>query len=120
MNRLFVAIAAAGYRHAWVILAASVLFLGASPLMLRGLRVDADASRISPSSDTVTRTYRENKAIFGETDLLVLRLVLHETNRQAADAFTDRLAATLAGWKDIGFVETVLPARVAPPMRPCG
>jgi len=48
MTRLFTAIAAAGYRHAWVILAASALFLTASPLMLRGLRVDADASRISP------------------------------------------------------------------------
>ena len=106
MTRLFTAIAAAGYRHAWVILAASALFLTASPLMLRGLRVDADASRISPSSDIVSRAYRENKAVFGETDLLVLRLVLNGTNRQAADAFTDRLAGTLAAWKDIGFVET--------------
>ena len=106
MNRLFAAIATASYRHAWMILAASALFLGASPFLLRGLRLDADASRISPSSDAITRAYRENRRIFGETNLLVLRLVLHGTNREAADTFTDRLASTLAAWEDIRFVET--------------
>ena len=76
-----------------------------APWFLQGLRVEADASRVMPYEDPLALSYRENSALFGEANRLVIELRYGETSMAVVNEFTDRLAETLEAWDDIRYLD---------------
>ena len=87
-----------------MITAAAAILLCA-PWLLEGLRVEADASKVIPYEDSLALTYRENRALFGEANPLVIELRYGELSSAVVNEFTDRLAQTLEAWDDIRYLD---------------
>ena len=86
-------------------LGGAAAMLVCAPWLLKGLRVEADASRVIPYEDPLALSYRENRALFGEANRLVIELRYGETSAAALNEFTDRLAETLEAWDDIRYLD---------------
>ena len=102
---LFSALAHLGCRNPRVTTAGAAALLLCAPWLLEGLRVEADASRVIPYEDALALAYRENRALFGEANRLVIELRYSEVSPAAVNKFTDRLAQTLEAWDDIRYLD---------------
>ncbi len=94
-----------GCRHSRAIVAGGIGFILLAPFMLIGLEVDADASKVIPYEDPVGLAYRESRRLFGDSNLLVIEIRHDAVAPPELNELTDRLAAELAGWDDIEYVE---------------
>ena len=99
------ALARFGCRNSRVMIAGAAAILLCAPWLLEGLRVEADASKVIPYEDSLALTYRENRALFGEANRLVIELRYSEVNPAVVNKFTDRLAQTLEAWDDIRYLD---------------
>jgi predicted exporter/outer membrane lipoprotein-sorting protein len=99
------AVAGESWRHARLILLLAGAFVLSAPLLLHGLRVDSDSSRLLPREEPLGRAFRAQRARFGETAPLLLQLLRRGGDPEAFDAFTERLGKALASWKDVRFVD---------------
>lgn len=101
-------VAGVSWRHSRPILVVAGAFVLAAPLLLQGLRVDSDSSRLLPPEEPLGRAFRAQRAQFGETAPLLLQIVRRGGDPQAFDAFTKRLARGLTSWDDVRFVDSEL------------
>ena len=100
-EQLFSVVARTAFRHSRLLLGLVLFLLISSPYALRGLRLETDFSRVVPPSDPLVRTYRQNRALFGEATPLVVRLVFAGARQQEVDDFTEGLADSLRDWVDV-------------------
>ena len=104
----------AGYRSPVPVAVVAILFLVASPFVIRGLRVETDLGRLLGTDEPLARSYLANKEAFGETDHLVIAVECGGAAGPACDSFVDHLTSTLRAWPDIRYVESPhAPSRVA-------
>jgi len=110
---LFANIARKAWHHARMIAAVAAIVVPAAPLILAGLRVDSDSSRLLPPDEPLGRAFRAHRERFGETGPLLVLLRRGAGDREAFDAFTLALGVALSRWDDIRFVdfETTGPSR---------
>ncbi len=104
LSRSLASLAALGYDNSRRHLVAAATLVAATPFLLYGLEIDADAAKLIPDSDPVGAAYRDSRAVFGESNPLILELRHDGVAPDELDAFTDRLAAILDGWDDIRYV----------------
>jgi len=85
---------------------ASIVFIVVSPIVVRGLRVDADLGRLIGASEPAARAYLTNRTVFGETDHLLVVLDCADASREACDRVAGGLTNVLRTWPDIRSVES--------------
>ena len=102
---LFTGLAGFGYRNSRLLILGSLVVLLCSPLLLEGLRVEADAAKVIPYEDSFALAYRENRALFGEANRLVIELRYGDVGQGVVNRFTDSFAETVEAWDDIPYLD---------------
>ncbi|RLE35074.1 MAG: hypothetical protein DRJ61_03970 [Acidobacteria bacterium] len=102
-NRLY-RLAVLSYDHAQLILVAVSILMVLSLPWIRGLRIDADFSRLIDTDDPSSAAFAQGKSCFGESNPLFITLTSKALDRELLHAFRERLREHLGTFDDLSLL----------------